>query len=149
MGCEASNLPRDAPERGVAISWSALFAGVLASAVVALLLIYPGAVSDPRDRITVAVLIGMPAVGAVIAAFPLPNSHRALLLSLAGAFLIGWGIIGIFSIGLPLLVAGVVAYGAAVRASMGHSKATAVAALAGIPSIGFVFALFWLNTFAS
>lgn len=79
---------------------------------------------DEGDELTFAYLIAIAAVAAAAGSFAPQTELRATLLGIAAVILIGIGILGIFSIGLPLLVAGTLAATASARAAR-RSTATA------------------------
>ena len=89
-------------------SWSGLAAAGIAIAVdvayVAILL-----AEDEGDELTFAYLIAIAALAAAAGAFAPQSEIRATLLGISAFVLIGIGILGIFSIGLPLILAGALA----------------------------------------
>ena len=79
---------------------------------------------DEGDELTFAYLIAIAIVAAVAGSFAGRAEIRATLLGIAAFVLIGIGILGIFSIGLPLIVAGgLAAIGSARAARRKTSKA--------------------------
>ena len=103
----------------------ALSGGIVASTVAALyVVLITREDSVPRERVQIAfiasMLIATGATGATGAAgltgAVWPRAYvRAVLLSAAGAGMVVWGTIGMFTIGLPLLIAAIPTWGAAVR----------------------------------
>ncbi|HVL26544.1 MAG TPA: hypothetical protein VM390_00235 [Acidimicrobiales bacterium] len=60
-----------------------------------------------------AAILTVAAVSAAVGALLPYGARRTALLSVAALLLVGVGVLGIFTIGLPLLVAGLCAFGAA------------------------------------
>ncbi len=97
----------------------ALSGGIVASTVAALyVVLITREDSVPRERVQIAfiasMLIATGAAGLTGAVWPRAYV-RAVLLSAAGAGMVVWGTIGMFTIGLPLLIAAIPTWGAAVR----------------------------------
>jgi fucose 4-O-acetylase-like acetyltransferase len=74
----------------------------------------PGEPGDLTVPIVAAVILGL-AVCAGVAAIASAPATRKILLSIAAAGLFVMGVLGLFSIGLPLLVAGILALVASTR----------------------------------
>ncbi len=118
-------------------SLSALAGGIVASSVAGLyvVLIARGDIV-PEDRASIVFIASMlVATGAfALVGAVWPRSYgRAVLLSAAGAAMVAWGLIAIFSIGLPLLLAAVPTWWAAARAArraQGWAPALAMAPVA-------------------
>jgi hypothetical protein len=100
---------------------SALTGGIVVSSAAALyvVLIARGDIV-PEDRAKGAFIASMLVVTGAFALVGAvwPRAYgRAVLLSAAGAAMVVWGLIGIFSIGLPLLLAAIPTWWAAARAA--------------------------------
>jgi low temperature requirement protein LtrA len=98
---------------------------VAAAAAMADAILYPyliGQEDTPNDWSTVAVITSIIALGAVLAAAgSLANGNsRALLLWPATAILLPVGFLALFSIGLPLVLAGIVTFSGALTATRGR-----------------------------
>jgi hypothetical protein len=78
--------------------------------------------SDWNIVIVIAVLIGSAGAAAAVGSLLPYGPVRVGLLTVSAATLIVLGLIGIFSIGLPLLVAGWLATGAAIRSGAGLAQ---------------------------
>ncbi|MFN2505030.1 MAG: hypothetical protein ABR540_12550 [Acidimicrobiales bacterium] len=94
----------------------------LTAAVVALVMdaVYISIISSEnegewRAALGFGLLIGAGGLAAAVGSFFRPGPMRTTLLAAAAAVLLVVGVLGIFSIGFPLLVAGFLAAGGAVR----------------------------------
>ncbi len=104
------------------------FAGITAAAIATVMVVVYLAIitsqgEDDWGVVAVfAVLIGSCAVAAAVGSLLPYGTVRTCLLTGAAATLLVVGILGIFSIGLPLLVAGWLATGAAIRSGAGSAQ---------------------------
>ena len=99
-------------------SFSGLAGAVIAAAVTCLYLVLAAREGNNDLAIvaTFAVLIGGSAAAAAVGSLIADGPLRVALLATAATILLVVGVLGIFTIGMPLLLAGALTTGAAIRA---------------------------------
>jgi hypothetical protein len=133
--------------------WTALAAAIMAAVVDVLYLGIVGSQGQEPQFLRVpfvAVFIAVMAISAVLAPRPSSEAFRPFLLGLSSGGLLLLGYFAIFSIGLPLIIAGVLALFALIRSSSVRVQraslpAPALAAAGGILSVAILFAGFALS----
>jgi hypothetical protein len=105
---------------GLRDGWDPL-AAIAALIALVMMVLYVGLVRQQGDQVVAWFLGGLAAAAALsIYGAARAASRRGLALAVSGAVLTVLGVLGILSIGLPILVAGVLALVAAARSQRGR-----------------------------
>jgi hypothetical protein len=125
----------------------ALGAAAVALGVDVIYLVAISAEDSPNDAGTVALVAGSIAAAAILALLAAARASgvQMVLLTASAAILVFWGILSLFSIGIPLLVGGFLAATAAVqaaeRATPDAFRAAIAAAVGTVGALAIAYAL--------
>ena len=137
----------ESPRWARGVQWPAVVAGFAAAAVDAIYLNYIRTkdAHDPGEMLLIAAQIGGAAVLALVGALPLPRALRVPLLAVAATLLLAWAVLGMFSIGLPLFLAGALTAYAAVAAATGrHATPAVLGVFVGVSVGAIALVAVWL-----
>lgn len=130
--------------RALALGAAAVALGVDAVYVAAVLLEEGG---DPGARVAlVAGTVALAGAAALLAALARSPSVRLVLLTAAGAVLVFWGVLGLLSIGVPLLVGAVLAATAALQVAEEAPPDAFRAAIAAAVGVAGALVIAWALT---